>query len=111
MPATRTKAKKEKDETTVPSTSKVVAFVYGSRKIALPRPPTYEDAVALAQKHCIPEPVPDFCVVIKARIPSSPELGLLELNSDVWPIISHEIKEFEIGYHEFVDNGPVERVS
>ncbi|KAG8924973.1 hypothetical protein FRC01_010838 [Tulasnella sp. 417] len=106
MPATRTKSKKEKGQTTFTSANGggVVAFAHGDRKIALPRPQTYKDAVALARKYFGPEtPVPDSDVVIEAQIP---ELGKVELNSDVWPVISHEIKVFEISFLESDDDDP-----
>ncbi|KAG8924974.1 hypothetical protein FRC01_010839 [Tulasnella sp. 417] len=79
MPASRTKSKKEKSQTTSSSAhgGGVVAFAFGDRKIALPRPQTYEARPFLLS-------------------PQIPELGKVELNSDVWPVISYEIKVFEI---------------
>ncbi|KAG8924975.1 hypothetical protein FRC01_010840 [Tulasnella sp. 417] len=118
MPASRIKSKKRKSQTSSTSAhgvaSAVVAFAYEDRKVAVPRPETYKarpalfsDAVALAQKYCVPDmPVPDSCVIIEAQIPSTPDLGKTELNSDTWHVVSSEIKVFEIRYLKPDDDKP-----
>ncbi|KAG8952354.1 hypothetical protein FRC04_004782 [Tulasnella sp. 424] len=44
--------------------------------------------------------------LIEARIPSAPDLGTVELISDVWDTVAHEIKLFEVESFEVEDEDP-----